>query len=107
MPLTDPTDVSAPPAAVPTPLGTVPPLVRPADLPRDRDVDGHEREQGEHHEAIVHGNLDHPVVRVDLAVQCKGVLVCCGSRKPVRAGAQQLVALQQSESEGQQGHAYR
>ena len=35
MPLTDPTDVSAPPAAVPTPLGTVPPLVRPADLPRD------------------------------------------------------------------------
>lgn len=35
MPLTDPTDAAAPPAAAPTPLGTVPPLVRPADLPRD------------------------------------------------------------------------
>ena len=35
MPLTDPTDASAPPAATPVPLGAVPPLERPADLPRD------------------------------------------------------------------------
>ena len=82
-------------------------MVSPGSPGCDECADPHCHEQGEHHEAIVHGNLDHPVVRVDLAVQCKGVLVCCGSREPVRAGTQQLVSLQQSEPEGQQGHAHR